>query len=88
MSEHILDNDTVLIIIDDGEANPVVHPVPMSNRKDGALLPMWTSRKAIHLDVHQCHQLADPRREQVSALVRGFRKSDLRKIDEASTCAI
>lgn len=88
MNEYLRDHDTVLIIIDDGEANLAVHPVPLSGWNDGPLLLMQVSLKAIHLDVHQRHQLGDPRMEQVSALVREFSKSYLRKIDETATWAI
>ena len=88
MNENIRDHDTVLIIIDDGETNPAVQPVSLSGRNDGPLLLMQASLKAIHLDVQQRHQLADPRMEQVSALVREFSKSYLRKIDGTAIWAI
>jgi hypothetical protein len=81
MDEQVCDHDTVLIMIDDGEANTAALPVPSNGRKEGALLLLKATLKAYNLDVYQSYRITPPRIEQVAGLLRDFSGSYLKNIN-------
>jgi hypothetical protein len=82
LGQYIWNHHSVVIMIDDGESPTAALPGHGSTGKDGPVLLVRASLKAMHLDVCQSYQLGNPRIEQVIGLVRDFSRSHLKEIPE------